>query len=365
MKIALVHEYLTTFSGSEQVLLALHEMFPDAPIYTAIFNPKKCPQFKDADVRTSFLNKFPKAKDKHEIYIPLMPLAVEGYDLSAFDVVISDSHIATKGIITKPGTVHICYCHTPIRYAWSPEVDTRASGSFLPRLAWLARAAAHYLRIWDLLASKRVDFWVANSHFIASRIRKFYRAEAEVIYPPVNLTQFKTSENIKDYYVMFGRLISYKYPDLVVKAFNKNGKKLKILGRGPMLEELKAIAQPNIEFISDYLPYSEVTELFSQATAMVFPAEEDFGINMVEMMAAGRPVIAYKSGGASEIVIPGKTGELFNEQTVESIVEAVASFDPMRYDSAAIRAHAQKFDTSVFKRKMFKLIEAKTGKKLT
>jgi glycosyltransferase involved in cell wall biosynthesis len=357
MKIALVHEYLTTFAGSEQVLLALHEMFPEAPIFTAMYYPEKVPQFRNADVRTSFLQKFPRAKEK--VYIPLLPLANEGYDLSEFDLVISDSHIAAKGVITKPNTIHICYCHTPIRYAWSPEVDPRASGSPLRRFA------NHYLRLWDTYAAKRVDYWIANSDFIASRIKKYYRAEATVINPPVdvNALQPDPDATVEDYYVLFTRLIDYKFPDLAIKAFNKLGKKLIILGRGPMLEELQAMAGPNIEFITEFLPYSKIAQLFSRASAMVFPAEEDFGIAMVDMLACGRPVIAYGIGGATEIVLPGKTGELFYEQTPEAIEQAVASFDPMRYDKKVIRAHAETFDRQVFEKKMRAFIEEVTAKK--
>lgn len=351
MKIALVHEYLTNFSGSEQVLLALHEMFPKAPIYTALYYPNKCPQFRNADVRPSFLQKFPRAREK--VYIPLMPLAVEGYDLSEFDLVISDSHIAAKGVITKPETVHICYCHTPIRYAWSPWVDPRSSSSAIRRFA------NHYLRVWDTFAAKRVDYWVANSNYIASRIKKYYRAKATVIFPPVDVAAFQPPKvsRVEDYYIHFGRLIDYKKPDLVVKAFNMNGKRLIILGRGPMLEQLQAIAKSNIEFITDYLPYNEIGRLFSHAAAMIFPAEEDFGIAMIDMLACGRPVLAYKAGGAFDIIKPGVTGEFINEQSVESIVEAVACFQPMSYDSEVIQAQAALFDRSVFKQNMTALIK--------
>lgn len=357
MKVALVHEYLTNFAGSEQVLLALHELFPDAPIYTAIYNPEKCPQFRNADVRTSFLQNFPKAKTRYQVYIPLMPLAVEGYDLSEYDVIISDSHIATKGVITKPDAVHICYCHTPIRYAWSPEVDPRASGSFIRRLA------SHYLRLWDALAAKRVDYWIANSSYIAQRINKFYRAEATVIHPPVDLAALQPVDGeLEDYYVFSSRLIDYKKPDMVIEAFNRLGKKLVVLGRGPMLEELQRQAAPNITFISEFISYQRMAEIFSKANAMIFPAEEDFGLLMVEMMACGRPVIAYKAGGATDIVIPGKTGEFMEEQSVEAIVKAVAAFKPMRYDKKAIITHAQQFDRNTFKEKITAFVKTAVRK---
>jgi glycosyltransferase involved in cell wall biosynthesis len=353
MKVALVHEYLTNFAGSEQVLLALHEMFPEAPIYTAMYYPEKCPQFKDATVHTSFLQKFPKNKEK--VYIPLMPLAVEGYDLSEYDLIISDSHLAAKGVITKPDAVHICYCHTPIRYAWSPEVDPRSSSS------WLRRLANHYLRIWDFYAARRVDYFIANSNYVANRIRKYYRTDAAVIFPPVDTKALKppADAKVEDYYVLFGRLIDYKKPDLVVAAFNKLGKRLVVLGRGPMLEQLRIMAKSNIEFIEEYLPYDEVAKIFASASAMVFPVEEDFGIGMVDMMACGRPVIAYGMGGATDIVIPGKTGEFVESQSVEAIVEAVANFEPMRYDKKVLQSHATTFDREIFKQKMGDFIERK------
>ncbi len=351
MKIALVHEYLTTFAGSEQVLLAFHELFPDAPIYTAMYDPDRCPQFRNADIRTSFLQRFPKQKEK--VYIPLLPLAIEGYDLSEYDLVISDSHIAAKGVITKPETIHLCYCHTPIRYAWSPEVDPRASSSALRRFA------NHYLRLWDTYAAKRVDYWIANSSYIAQRIKKYYRSEAVVIHPPVDITQLAETQSskIEDYYVYFSRLINYKKPDLVIEAFNRLGKKLIVLGRGPMEQQLRQMAKPNIQIITDFLPYSEIGELFSKASAMIFPAEEDFGITMVDMLATGRPVIAYRAGGAQDIIKPGVTGEFFNEQSVEAIMEAVASFDPMRYDTAKIKEAASHFGRDRFKKRILEQIE--------
>jgi glycosyltransferase involved in cell wall biosynthesis len=351
MKIALVHEYLTNFAGSEQVLLALHELYPEAPIFTAMYYPDRCPQFRNADIRTSFLQKFPRIKEK--VYIPLLPLAVEGYDLSDYDVVISDSHVAAKGVITKPDAVHICYCHTPIRYAWSPEVDPRASRSPLRRLA------AHYLRLWDYYAAQRVDHFIANSTYIAGRIKKYYKADATVIYPPVDIEQLSLAQQppLEDYYVFFSRLIDYKKPDVVIEAFNRLGKKLIVLGRGPMADQLKDMAGPNIQIITDFLPYSEIATLFGKAAAMVFPAEEDFGIAMVDMLACGRPVIAYGAGGATDIVIPGKTGELFHEQSVEAIMDAVARFDPMGYDSTVIKKHAAQFSSTLFKQRIQSFVE--------
>ncbi len=358
MKIALVHEYLTTFAGSEQVLLALHELYPEAPIYTAIYNPEKCPQFRTADIRTSFLQKFPQATTKHQRYIPLLPLAVEGYDLSGYDVVISDSHIAAKGIITKPETIHICYCHTPIRYAWSPEVDPRASGSPIRRFA------NHYLRLWDAAAAERVDYWLANSNYIARRIQKYYRVPSTVIYPPVDVYSFHLEPKQEDYFVFFSRLIDYKKPNIVIEAFNKMGKRLIVMGKGPEKERLQAFAHKNIEFLG-YVSDKTLRDVFAKAQALIFPAEEDFGITMVEAMAAGRPVIAYNAGAAPEIITPGKTGELLASQSVEAIIEAVADWQPMRYDSKAIREAALRYDRSVFKKQIENFVNEKFSKRKT
>lgn len=360
MKVALVHEYLTNFAGSEQVLLAFQELFPEAPIFTAIHDPEQCPQFNKADIRTSFLQKWPGAKRYYKYYIPLLPLAVESYDLSQYDLVISDCHIAAKGVITKPDTVHICYCHTPIRYAWSPEVDPRGSKS------WLARLASHYLRIWDVLAARRVDHWIANSGYIAARIKKYYRASATVIHPPVDIKAlpFDSSAPIEDYYILFGRLIDYKRPDLAIEAFNQLGKRLIVVGRGPMLKQLQKMAKPNIEFRTEFLPYNAIAKLFASAAAMIFPVEEDFGLAMVDMLACGRPVIAYNVGGARDIIKPGLTGEFFSQQSAAAIKKVVADFDPMRYDRKAIRAIAMSFDRQLFKDKIMSYIESVTGERL-
>lgn len=351
MKVALVHEYLTNFSGSEQVLLSLHQMFPSAPIFTAIYDPANCPQFNKATVYTSFLQKFPRFLAK--AFIPLLPLAVEGYDLSDYDLIISDSHIAAKGVITKVGAVHICYCHTPIRYAWSSEIDPRANRN------WLGRLASHYLRIWDFYASQRVDYFIANSNGVAQRIKKFYRRDSVIIHPPVNTQLFKAPLNneIGDYYILYGRLIDYKKPDLVIKAFNKLGIKLIVLGRGPMLAKLQSLAGKNIEFLDRFLPTEQLAKLLAGAKAMVFLAEEDFGISMVDVMACGRPVLAYKAGGAIDIVKPGLTGEFIEEQTVSAIVKAVENFDPLRYDKNVIQAQANRFDEQIFKQKIADFID--------
>lgn len=353
-RVALVHEYLTNYAGSEQVLLALHELFPEAPIYTALYYPDRVRQFAGANIRVSFLQRWPRFLEK--VITPLLPLAVESYDLSSYDLVISDSHIAAKGVITKPETVHICYCHAPTRYAWSPALDPRANKSFLHRLA------AHYLRLWDWAASKRVDYWIANSNYIAGRIKKYYRAEATVIHPPVAIDQLKPLEGeIKNYYVLFSRLIDYKRPELVVQAFNRLGKKLIVLGRGSMLPELKAIAEPNIEFIDQFLPIDRLNKVLGEAAGIVYPAEEDFGIAMVDAMACGRPVLAYGVGGARDIIEPGINGQFFNEQSVDSIVEAVGKFQPLSYDKAKIRSRAEQFSRDIFKARISRYIEDKLG----
>jgi glycosyltransferase involved in cell wall biosynthesis len=358
MKIALVHDWLTNFAGAERVLLALHEIWPEAPIYTTVFNKKNMPQFSQADVRVSFLQKIPWAKKRHQLFLPLMPIAFESFDFSEYDVVLSTSHACSKGIVTKPKTLHICYCHTPMRYAWDDSQSyIRNSGFSKLFKKWLIPVMMNYLRVWDRAAADRVDKFLANSNFVAQRIKKYYQREAKVIYPPVETDRFKIAEPL-DYYLMVGRLVPYKRADLVVEAFNKNGRKIFIAGEGPEKEKLQKIAKENIIFLGR-ISESQVENLMSRARAFIFPQEEDFGISAVEAQAAGRPVIAYKGGGALETIIEGKTGIFFEEQTAESLNLAIERADKIIFFPEEIRAHAKQFDVSVFKNRIKQLIEQK------
>lgn len=347
LNIALVHEWITNVAGSERVLLVLKEMFPTADIYTSVYDEDKAAPFKDFNIQTSFLQKIPFLKKKRELLIPFTPFAFEQFDLSKYDLVISSTSMAAKGVITKPDTVHISYCHTPPRYLWEADIDPRAKkGS----LHWLRENTVHKMRIWDRLAADRVDYFFANSKYIARRIKKYYGKDSAVVYPLVDLTNFliASSDDIKDYYLFVSRLIDYKRCDVVVEAFNKLGLPLKVIGSGPEKAKLVKMAKDNIEFLG-YLSDDDMKKYYSQAKAFVFAAEEDFGLVPVEAMASGRPVIAYAKGGVTETVVDGVTGIFFQDQTAQSLIEAVNRFNPQGFSSDKIREHAEKFSKDKFK----------------
>lgn len=358
MRVALVHDWLTNLAGSERVLLALHEIFRDAPIYTSVFVPEEFPSLRHADVRTSFLQKIPGARKKHQAFPWLRTVAFESLDLSDYDVVISSSHAEAKGVITLPDTLHICYCYTPIRYYWSGYHHYLANprfGILNPLVKALLPYMTNYLRVWDRCAADRVDLFVAISEHVARRIRKYYRREADVIYPPVDTSWLRPSNRVEDYYLVVGRLIPYKRTDVVVEAFNRLGFPLKIAGSGSELDSLRRVARPNIEFLGR-VSDAELAELYSRCLALIFPQEEDFGIVPLEAMAAGRPVIAYRAGGALETVLEGETGVFFDRQDPECLAEAVMNFDPGRFNPERIRRRAMRFDTQVFKEKFTKYV---------
>lgn len=354
MNIALVHDWLTNIAGGERVLYEMSKIFPDAPIYTTVFDPEQASIFADKKIITSFLQKYPLIRKKREFLVPLSPFAMEQFDFSKYDVVISDTTMAGKGIITKPDTLNICYCHTPPRYLWEPEVDPRAKAGFL---SGFRKRTAHNLRIWDRAAADRVDYFIANSNYVKKRIKKYYQRDAVTIYPPVDISRFKVApkEDIKDYFLFVSRLVSYKKCDLVVEAFNDLKLPLKIIGRGPEKSNLQKIANENIEFLG-YLSDEEIAKYYAEAAGFVFAAEEDFGIVPVEAMASGRPVIAYRAGGALETIIEGVTGEFFDEQTPQCIADAVKNFDPYKYDPQKIQNQAKKYSIEVFSKKFKEFI---------
>lgn len=355
MNTALVHEWLLNVAGSEKVLLALKDIFPDAPIYTSVFDREKAKPFQKFDIRTSFLQKLPLVKRKRELLIPLTPLAFEQFDLSKYDIVISNTTMAAKGVITKPETIHISYCHTPPRYLWDPSVDPRAkAGNF----GKLRAKVSHDMRIWDRVAADRVDHFFANSHYIARRIKKFYGRDSVVIYPPVDIESFKIDESIVrgDHYLFVGRLINYKKCDIIIQAFNKLNLPLRIVGFGPDEAKLKKMAARNIEFVGA-LSGEKLVKEYQQAKALIFPAEEDFGIVPIEAMACGTPVIAFNKGGVTESVVDGVTGIFFDEQTLEAITEAIEKFDSVKFNSDIIRNQAEKFSTENFKKNFVAEVE--------
>ncbi|TSD02141.1 MAG: group 1 glycosyl transferase [Parcubacteria group bacterium Athens0714_26] len=358
MKIALVHDYLNQYGGAEKVLEAFTEIFPDAPIYTLIYNQKIIDKyFPGKKIRASFLQKVPFSGSYHRFFPPLMPMAIEKFDLSDFDLIVSDSASFAKGALTKPEALHICYCHTPPRYAWDDSHKYIKEFS-MPSLAKIfIPFFMNYIRLWDKEAASRVDEFVCNSSFVTRRIKKYYKRDAEVIHPPVDTEFFKPiSKPSEEYYLMVGRLLPYKRFDIAIEAFNKLEMPLKIIGSGPDKRKLKKMANWNIEFLGE-LSSEKLKEYYQNCKALIFPQEEDFGIVALEAMACGRPIIAYRGGGALESVLEGKTGVFFDEQNMESLVEAVKKFQPQKFDSSFIRQHALKFDKEIFKKKIKDFIE--------
>lgn len=358
MKIALVHDYLSQDGGAERVLLALQNMWPDAPTYVWFYNKKNfAGAFEGKDIRTSFIQNLPFGVSHYQWYLPLLPMATERHDLSAFDVVISSASSFAKGIITRPDTLHICYCHTPTRYLWT---DTHEYIERLPYNALIKKLVIppviSRLRLWDQLSTTRVDHFVANSRTVAARIWKYYRRESMVIYPPVSLDYFSISPATENYFVTGGRLVPYKKMDLVIRVFNRLKWPLKIFGTGPELERLREMARPNIEFLGK-ISDQEKAALMARAIAFIHPQVEDFGITPIESMAAGRPVIALGKGGALESVVPDETGVFFHRQTWEDLLDTVLHFDPTRFDPERIRAHALQFGAEKFEEKMRRLVE--------
>ncbi len=362
MKVALVHDYLNQFGGAERVLEAFSEVFPNAPIYTLICDPKKTHGvFSHQKIKTSFLQKIPLAKSYHRIFPFLMPIAIEQFDLSGFDVVLSDSASFAKGVITKPETIHICYCHTPPRYAWDDSHKYIEEFSFPKIVKIFIPFFMNYIRLWDREAALRVDKFICNSNFVVKRIKKYYGRKAEVIYPPVDTKMFypvksSSANNGVSYFLMVGRLLPYKRFDIAVEAFNKLGKPLKIIGDGPGMKKLKKIAKKNIEFLGE-LSGEKLREYYQNCQALIFPQEEDFGIVALEAMACGRPVIAYRGGGALESIKENETGIFFDQQTPKDLIKAVKSFRTDDFNPQKIRKHALKFDKEKFKKKIKDFVE--------
>jgi glycosyltransferase involved in cell wall biosynthesis len=287
----------------------------------------------------------------YKSYLPLMPLALEQLDLRGYDLVISSESGPAKGVVAAPDAVHICYCHTPMRYIWNMYADYRAGAGLLTRL--VMPPLAHYMRLWDVSSSLRVDRFVANSKAVASRINRYYGSNAEVIYPPVEVDAFSIAPvgELSDYYLMVGELVSYKRPDLAVRAFNKMGRKLIVIGGGEMLDEIRRLAGPTVTVLGPQ-PFDVLRKSYARCRALIFPGEEDFGMVPVEAMASGRPVLAYARGGALETVIPGVTGAFFKEQTEEAIIASVTGFQDMDVDSEKIAMHARNFGPEHFTTKM-------------
>lgn len=363
MRIALVHDYLVQYGGAERVLEVFGEIFPDAPIYTLVYDRNLFKEkFYRKQIYTSFLQSMPFSKSRHRLFPIFMPMAIESFDFSSFDVVLSDSNSYAKGIISGPGTLHICYCHTPMRYAWDDYYSYTENFSVAKMIRRAIPLAMNYLRLWDKISADRVDKFITNSSFVAKRVTKYYRRSAEVIYPPVNLSFFnqgKTREK-GDFFLVVGRLIPYKRFDLVIGAFNTLGLPLKIIGDGPGAGRLKKKAKSNIEFLG-WRSDEDIRDYYAKAKAFLFPQEEDFGIVALESLASGTPVIAYRGGGVLEIVKDGVNGMFFDTQTVDAIVDAVREFNNMNFDAEKIKQSVESFDKEIFKKKIKEFVEREWG----
>lgn len=350
MKVALIHDHLAQDGGAEQVLKVFAEMFPQAPIFTLLYEQKNVEKnYPGREIETSIIQRLPGGVKHYQWYMPFMPMAVEFFDLSSYDLVISDASAFSKGVITSTDTLHICYCHTPTRYLWDYTHQYINELKYNKYFKKVISLVLNYIRVWDRTAADRVDVYIANSKTVKRRISKYYRRESSVVYPPVETGLFQISPGAGDYFLIGGRLAAYKRVDIVVDAFRELGLKLKVYGSGVDLSRLQGIAGgcDNIEFLGRVTD-EEKADLYSHCIAFLNPQEEDFGITPVEAMAAGRPVIAYRRGGATETVIDGETGVFFDTQTKEGVMEAVRRFQGMSFDAVRIREHALRFGRERF-----------------
>jgi glycosyltransferase involved in cell wall biosynthesis len=360
VRIAIIHDDLTQRGGAERVVEAMHEIWPDAPIFTSVYDAKGTfASFQKMNVQTSFMQKLPFAAQSrfNKLFLPLYPLAFETLDLREFDVVVSSSTRFAHGVLTTPETCHLCYCHSPSRFAWRYH-EYITEGGFANASKTILQPLIHRLRLWDYIAAQRVECYIANSFNISRRIRKVYGRDSEVIYPPVDIERFYISpEPSADYYLIVSRLLSYKKIDLAIEACNRLKLPLKIVGLGPDMPRLKAMAGPTVELLGRLPDGGQLAELYANCRAFIFPGEEDFGIAPVEAMASGRPVLAFRAGGAIETVIEGRTGLFFNEPTADALCEAITHLEQLTLDPTRIATHAETFSKAAFQRRLLMLVE--------
>jgi glycosyltransferase involved in cell wall biosynthesis len=353
VKVAIVHYWLVGMRGGERVLESLCALYPEAVIITHVADRARLSRrLLRHEIRETFIARLPFARQRYQSYLPLMPLALEQMDMTEFDLVISSEAGPAKGVIVRPDALHLCYCHSPMRYVWDQYHIYRDRAGPVARL--LMPLLAHRLRQWDVTSAARVDHFVANSRFVAQRIAKYYRRSASILHPPVAVDDFTPAPaaEVGDHYLLAGELVPYKRADLAVAAFTVSGRRLRVVGEGPERTALQRMAGPNIDFLGR-LPPDALAREFARCRALVFPGVEDFGIIPVEVMAAGRPVIAYGRGGALDSVVPGSTGLFFHEQTPAALNEAVTRFEAELLpdlDPTAIRAHAESFSPAAFAR---------------
>ena len=352
LRVAIVHYWLVGMRGGEKVVEALCDMFPQAHIYTNAYRPERISErIRRHPVKTTFVGRLPYAWRLYKKYLPLMPVALEQLDLREYDLVISSESGPAKGVITRPETLHLCYCHTPMRYAWSMYSDYLQNANPIVRLAmpWLV----HWLRLWDWQSAARVDFFIANSHCIARQITKYYRRAAVGVHPPVDVESFMPSGERGSYFLCVGQLVRYKRFDLAIEACNRLKAPLVIIGEGEERRALHRIAGPTIRFLGRQ-DAAALRQFYARCRALIFAGEEDFGIVPIEVMASGRPVIAFARGGAMETVVPGETGVLFAEQSPSAVADAIEQFEAVEhaFDAARLVQHARSFSLENFKRRM-------------
>lgn len=357
MKIALVYDWINKWGGAERVLLALHELFPEAPLYTAVYNEKKAPWANVFNIKTSFLQKIPIFRSNHEYLLLLLPIAFESFDFSEFDLVISVTSAFAKSIITKPETFHLCYLLTPPRYLWSNSKDYKISWP----LSWMWEKTIRSLRSFDQITAKRVDKYLAISQTVAERLDKYYQQRAEVLYPPVSLPEEEIEPKVKpdNFFLIVSRLVPYKRIDLAISVFNKLKLPLVVIGKGREYQNLKNKAKPNITFLkgSGSLTDSELSWYYRHCQALILPQEEDFGLSAVEAQLSGSPVIAYKKGGATESVIDGKTGCFFYPQSEEALMKVITNYRKDSFNRKNCIQNAKKYDKVLFIEKFMKIIK--------
>jgi len=358
VKVAIVHYWLINMRGGEKVLEALCELFPEADIYTHVYDPALISdKINKHCVTTTFIQQLPFATKAYQKYLPLMPLALEQLDLTDYDLVISSESGPAKGVITSPDAIHVCYCHTPMRYLWDMYPAYRKE------LGWLTRGLfsliAHYLRVWDCTSAARVDCFLANSDYVRKRIKKFYRRDAQVIHPPVDVQAFAASvQPREDFYLVVSELVSYKRVDLAVEACNQLNRRLVVIGSGEQYKKIAALAGDNVTLLGRQ-PFDVIKDHYASCRALIFPGQEDFGMVPVEAMASGAPVIAFGRGGATETVKDGITGVFFNQATVTSLIEVIRRFERKmsEFSESEIMAHAEQFDIATFNTKFLAVVE--------
>ena len=360
MRVALIHDWLTGLRGGEKVLEVLCELYPDATLFTMVYIPDSTSLIIESHpIRTAFTQKLPAVKSLYRWYLPLYPWAVESLNLDGYDLVVSSSHCVAKGVLTPPDSTHICYCHTPMRYVWDRFGDYFGNG-VTARLVY--GPVARYLRKWDVASAARVDHFIANSKHVAERIQKYYRREADVIYPPVDTEVYVPAEEEPEgYYLIVSALVPYKRLELAIDAFNKRNEPLLIVGTGPQEAKLKARGGPNIRFLGG-LSQQELRPLYQRCQAVLLPGVEDFGIVPVEAQACGRPVVAFAEGGALESVRDGETGVFFSESSPEALSDAIDRVSSLRFNRKAVRSWALGFSRQHFKDRIKAYIDEKLAR---